>query len=415
MKNIYLTLLCLSTVFGLRAQVTDTVSLGAGYANQKWYSLQNDEQGFAPKNNWDLAFDVSSGFGTSIHINSPIGTMLWTYPLADTAAWNTLDTAGITLWTPQYNSDTSWNYGAFDVNITTNPNDVGWGIYNNFTHIITGDSLFVIKLSDGSYKKIWIINVAGGGYNFKYADLDGTNLQTVFINKSTYPGKNFSYYSLQTNSALDREPVASANWDLLFTQYTGFVPTPYTLTGVLSNRGVLVAQADNVANPLTYNNWPVHTLQTEINIIGSDWKNYSGAWYISQDTVYFVKSKVGDLWKLQFTGFGGASNGNFIFVKEKLSTASLEDINGNNNVQVFIYPNPSTNGNFTILTDLDKQYTNVKYSVIDQMGRVVTNGSLSNSKGIYAHTVNTNFLEAGVYSVIVSIDSNQLVQKLIIK
>lgn len=416
MKKLILPFAFMLISFAMQAQsVVDTVSLGAGYANQVWYSLENDEQGSAPKNNWDLAFETG-GFGTSIHINSVIGTMLWTYPHADTTGWATIDTTGMTAWTAKYNSDTSWSIGAFDKGmVTSNPNDVGWGIYNNITHVITGDSLFVIKLSNGAYKKLWIKNVINGGYNFVYANLDGTNTQTYFILKSNFNGKNFGYYSLQTNSELNREPAPTANWDLLFTQYTGFVPTPYTLSGVLQNKGIIAAQADNVANPATYENWFDHSFETAINVLGADWKTYSGAWYLSQDTVYFVKSKQGDIWKIIFTGFGGAGNGNFIFSKEKISTVGLDEINASSNIELSVYPNPVVNGSAQLVYSLNKDYTHANYTLIDMNGKIVANESLNNNAGFYTHSISTANLEKGVYFVNITIDNFTTQQKLIVQ
>jgi hypothetical protein len=336
--------------------------------------------------------------------------MLWTYPSADTTGWATIDTTGINSWVPKYNSDTSWVIGAFDKGaVTSNANDVGWGIYNSITHIITGDSLFVIKLSNGSYKKLWIINSTGTGYNFKYADLNGSNLQTKFISKSAYANKIFGYYSLQTNTALDREPVTTANWDLLFTQYTAFVPTPYTVGGVLSNKGVRVAQADNVSNPVTFNNWFGQPYKTAINEIGYDWKAFTTSWLIAQDTVYFVKSKTGDIWKMRFTGFGGSSNGNYIFSKEKLSTVG---INENNEVKasVSIYPNPSNSSNVTVLYDLEKNYSNAQLNIFDITGKLITQENLNNTIGFYSHTINTQNLKAGVYVVSIKLNNTTIQQ-----
>lgn len=415
MKKILLTTIIALSIFTTNAQVIiDTVSLGAGYANQKWYSLQNDEQGFSPKNNWDLAFDVS-GFGTSIHINSVIGTMVWTYPNADTTGWATLDTAGIGTWTPKYNSDTAWTIGALDKgNVTSNAFDVGWGIYNQFTHIITGDSLFVIKLGNGSYKKLWIQNATGTDYNFKYADINGSNPVTQSLTKSTYSGKLFGYFSIQNNTSLNREPVASANWDLTFLQYTGFVPTPYSVTGVLANKDVKVAQADDVTNPTTYNNWTAHSYSSRINEIGFDWKAYTNAWKLVQDTVYFVKSKQGDIWKLQFTGFGGASNGNFIFSKELISAVSVAELN-NSLASISVYPNPTSNGTTTLIYNLEKQFSLAELNVIDVTGKVLLTEKLNTNTGFYSHTINTQSLSAGVYFVSVKFDNKVVQQKLVVQ
>lgn len=416
MKKLLLNTACFLALASFKAQVViDTVSLGAGYANQKWYSLQNDEQGSAPKNNWDIAFDAS-GFGTSIHINSIIGTMLWTYPMADTTGWASLDTSGINSWKMKYNSDTTWTIGAFDKGaVLSNPNDVGWGIYNSITHIITGDSLFVIKLSSGAYKKLWIKNVAGGGYNFQYADLNGSNLQTQFLAKSNYTGKNFGYFSIQTNTALNREPVASANWDLLFTQYTAFIPTPYTVGGVLSNKGVKVAQANNVSTPTSYSNWPAHSYATAINEIGYDWKAFSTSWQLVQDTVYFVQSKAGDIWKLRFTGFGGSGNGNYIFAKEKLSSVGITELDGNLSASIAVYPNPSNGENVTLIYNFEKNFSKAEYTLYDLSGRLIQSENLNSNNGLFSHTINTAGLNTGLYIVSVTIDQKTIQQKIIIK
>lgn len=416
MKKTILTSLCALALSFLNAQIiTDTVSIGAGYSNQTWYSLQNGVQGTEFKNNWDIAFAVG-GYETSIHINSITGTMLWTYPHGDTSAWNNIDTTGINSWIPQYNSDTTWAIGAFDKGkVSSNPNDVGWGIYNFITHVVTGDSLFVIKLSNGTYKKLWIKNLAGGGYNFQYADLDGANLQTHFLPKSSYAGKNFGYFSLQTNTAIDREPVPSAGWDLLFTQYTAFVPSPYTVAGVLSNKGVEVAQVNNV-DQNTYNNWPSHTFTTAINEIGYDWKTFSSSWVIQDSLVYFIKSKSGDIWKLVFNGFGGSVNGNYIFTKEKLSTVGLEDLSGVSPATISLYPNPASNsGSVTLIYNFENNFHNAQLNIYDLSGKVVSNERLNNNSGFNTHTIQTANLKSGMYIVSVELDGLRIQQKLIIR
>lgn len=333
-------LLGILSVIGLSLQAQsglDTVSTGAGYSLEKWYSLQNDEQGSNPKNTWDLAFEVS-GMGSGIHINSSIGTMLWVYPNGDTSAWNAIDTTGLSSWTPYYNSDTSWSIGAFNQGTNGDPYDLGWGKYNMITHEVTGDSIYLLKLFNNSFKKIWIQKLAGGTYYFQYADLDGNNLQSVSLSKAPYSTKNLVYYSIQGNVVLDVEPAAS-DWDLVFKQYTAFIPTAYNVTGVLQNKGVTAVKVYPVDT--SYVQWTNHTFQTAINTIGYDWKSYSGTWQIKDSTIYFIKSKQGDIWKLVFTGFGGSSNGNFIFRKERLASTPSEASEWTLD-RILLYPNPAT-------------------------------------------------------------------------
>lgn len=395
--------------------INDTVSIGASYANQKWYSLQNDEQGSAPKNNWDIAFDVS-GFGSSIHINSLIGTLLWKYPTADTSGWSTLDTTGITAWPKLYNSDTSWAIGAFDKGMDlSNSFDLGWGEYNPTNHIVTGDSLYVIKLSNGAYKKLLIESLAGGIYSFSYADINGTNLQNALLTKSTYTGKNFGYYSIQTDLALDREPT-SANWDLIFTQYTTFIPSAYTVSGILANIGVKVAKANNIDDVTTYNNWNAHTFITPINEIGYDWKAFTGTAYAIEDSlIYFVKTNAGDIWKVVPTGFGGGSTGNYMFSKELLSSVGIKDEAKNNPALLSVYPNPSVGGNTTIIYDFENSVSSVVLNVYDLSGKTVYSEKLNSNSGLHTHNLITSVLKSGMYFITIEFEGESIQQKLIIQ
>lgn len=385
MKKIILTSICALSLYTSKAQVViDPVSIGAGYANQKWYSLQNDEQGSAAKNNWDIAFDVS-GYGTSIHINSIIGTLLWKSPSADTAGWSTVDTTGITTWTKLYNSDTTWAIGAFDKGIVVgDPYDLGWGVYSPITHIVTGDSLYIIKLSSGA------------------------SLQNGILTKSTYTGKNFGYYSIQTNAALDREAL-SANWDLMFTQYTTFIPNAYTVSGILSNKGVTIAQANNIGNVNTYNNWSAHTFITPINEIGYDWKTFNGVGYdITDSLIYFVKTNAGDIWKVIPTGFGGSATGNYMFSKEELSSTGITDAMGNTKSVLSIYPNPSSGGNATIIYDFENSVSSAVLNIYDLSGKNIYSEKLNNDNGLHTHNLNTSTFNSEMYFVTVEFEGKRI-------
>ncbi|MBK6986682.1 MAG: T9SS type A sorting domain-containing protein [Bacteroidetes bacterium] len=397
--------------------IIDTVSVGAGYANQKWYSLQNDEQGTQSKDNWDIAFEIN-GYAASILGNVQKSNFAVYRAPYSVAQYSTIDTSGISSWPLLYNSDTTWTVGAFNKGaISSNPNDLGWGVYNSSTHIISGDSCFVIKLSASSYKKIKLIDLNGGVYSFEYANIDGANPQVQSITKSNYTGKNFAYFDLTNNVVVDREPI-SANWDLTFVKYMSFVPpsgTPYGVTGVLSNKGVTVAQADNVASPATYNSWTAHTFNTAINTIGYDWKEINMstfAWDIKMDTVYFVKAKTGDIWKLRFTKFTGSSTGNFILYKEKLSSVGLQDLKGNIS-QVSLYPNPSTGNTTTLLFATETELSNVSVSIVDMTGRVVSTENTSVNTGLNKYELNTGSLNSGVYLIQLNAGTNTTTQKLI--
>lgn len=412
MKRILLTSFAFVAISGAQAQeVTDTVSLGTGYANQVWYSLENDNQAERPKAEWDIAFDVSS-FGTSVHANTANGTKVFTYPEGDASDWATVDISNIANWTEQYNSEVSWASGAFDQHLTADPFDVGWGIYNLSTHIVTGDSIFIVQLPSGDYKKLLIENMASGAYNFRYADVDGQNEVVDAITKADFSGKNFAYYSLETEGELDREP-ASADWDLVFTQYTSFVPTAYTVAGVLSNNGVSVAQAEGV-DQATYEDFSSETFSTDINIIGYDWKTFSGSWTLETDWVYFVSTAAGDMWKVVFTGFGGTGTGNFIFSKEKLSAVGVIE-NEANNFSFVTYPNPTVNGNTTVVYTMKNNAQEGTLFIYSLSGELVKTEQLATTAGIHTLPVTTNELNSGVYIIQLSVDGAATQQRLVVQ
>lgn len=416
MKKISLFFTLTTFVFGAHSQtIIDTVSTGATYANQVWYSLANDNQNSAPKNNWDLAFDVS-GQGSTILINSIIGTTLWNYPTADTSGWNSIDTSGINTWSKRWNSDTSWVMGAIGRYASlTNANDLDWGIYSQITHIVTGDSLYVIKLANGSYKKLHIKSLSGGVYSFRYADLNGNNLQNVSLTKSVYNNQNFGYYSIQNNTALTREPL-SANWDLLFTQYTAFIPTPYTVTGILQNKGVRVAQAKPVINAASYVNWTAHSFNSNINEIGYDWKVFTSSFVVEDSLVYFIKAKNGDLWKVIPMGFGGSSNGNHIFSKEKLTSVGLGDSKETELAQIALYPNPSHGENVSLVISTEKLSDVPVLTIYDLNGKLVQQQNLEGleNEQLKVIPLNTQTIPAGIYILNITTKNASINQKLVL-
>lgn len=416
-KGILAILLGAASITAQAQVVNDTVSVGASYANQIWYSLANDEQGTSPKSNWDLAFDAS-GFGSTILINAPTGTILYRYPHADTSGWATADTAGMGTWATRWNSDTSWAQGAMgkyaDV---SNPYDLDWGVYNLTTHVVTGDSLYIIKLANGDVKKLWIEKLTGNVYSFKYANMDGTNLQNATLDKSLYTGKNFGYYSLQNNAALNREP-ASNSWDLTFTQYSAFIPTAYTVTGILSNNGVQISKNTAIANTATYNAWSGASFNSAINGIGYNWKSFTGMAYAIEDsTVYFVKPASGDVWKVIMTGFSGSGTGSFMFSKEKLFTeTSVETVNGKAVTTMALAPNPSANGQqVAVIYSFEGQVPTATITICDLSGRTILADNLNTATGLQQYHMATSSMAPGMYVVTILAGESRTQQKLIVQ
>lgn len=409
------TVLAASVASFAQTVIDDSVTLGSGYANQVWYSLKNDEQGTQPKNNWDIAFNLKD-ITAPVMINSVAGTMLWGYPKATATGWaGAADTTGLSTWMARYNSDTSWALGAMG-NYTdpTNGFDLDWGIYDVGTHQILADSFYIVKLSNGAYKKLMIQSLISGTFTFKYADLNGSNEVTATVKKSDYAGKNFIYYSLQTGAAVDREPLA-VNWDLTFGQYTGFVPTAYTVTGVLHNRGVSVAQVGGLSDKNTYVSYGVHSFESAINVIGYDWKNSAGV--IKDSSVYFIYTNEGDVWKLIFTRFtsGMTGSGTISFSKQQLLSTGISNAIKEEVASLAVSPNPSTGGNVNIVYNLKNANSKVVVNLYDMTGRTVYTQQLKAEAGFYQHQLPAALLQPGAYIVSLQTDNGSAQQRLIVQ
>ncbi|MEZ5016854.1 MAG: T9SS type A sorting domain-containing protein [Flavipsychrobacter sp.] len=416
MKKQVLTVVATAMTLWATAQTTvkDTVSLGAGGANQVWYSLNNDEQAVQAKENWDLAFDTK-GVNTGIRINSGAGVELWGYPKGKVSAWSTVDTTGLSTWQKRWDSDTSWNYCAMGNYANPNdPFDLDWGRYDLNTHHVLGDSIYIIKLTDGSYRKLIIESLISAKYTIKYANLDGSNEKTATVDKTGFNAAAFGYYSIVNNKTVQREPT-HGDWELLFTKYTAFVPTPYPVTGVLHARGVKAVKAINIPNANAYNNYYAHTFSHEINTLGYDWKKYTGTGYdIADSTVYFLQKEDGEIWKLVFSGYGSA-NTSIMFSKTKLAAVTVKNKVQETIATVAVSPNPSFGNDVTVVYSFAKDEKLANISVYSLTGKLVISEKLDSSKGLHQYLIPASKLVSGTYVVVVSTADGRATQKLIVR
>ena len=396
-------------------QIFDVVSIGQGYTNQSFYSMANGEVNTITNTDWDLAFQIA-GFQASILINSKNNVKLYRSG-KDVNAWSNItpnDTVGVLNPANELNNqDTSWWSGAFNITANlSNQFDLGWGVYDFATHAVTGDSLHFIKLSNGSVKKIWIQQLANGIYYFAHADVDGSNEVNATLNKTAFAGKNFGYYSILNNVTIDREPNKNT-WDLTFMQYVTTVPFTYKVTGVLSNDSVTVAKAYPV-DVMNVNYWG-QNYSKYINTMGFNWKTFdlnSNQWLIEDSLVYFVNARPGQLWKMVFTGFGGASTGDFEFYKEQVSATGVAE-NGGQPALLSVYPNPAKDI-VKMTVYINKQNSGNSVSVFDINGRVVKQMTLENLEGLSEVTLSTADLSSGVYTVKVIADGAVATKRLVI-
>lgn len=393
------------------AQSPITVTTGPGYSQQTWYQLSTDAVTGAPLAEWDLAFEINGGFTASILANTQKGLAVYQAPYA-VAEWDVADTNGLAVsWTALHNSDTDWSTGALNRDANLDLFNLGWGIYDMVTHVVGGDSIYVVHLSSGAWKKLRIDALTGGTYHFTYADLDGTNEQMHALDKNDYMGKNFAYWSLEADAAIDREP-ASADWDLLFGKYMTDIGVWYGVTGALNNKGVRVVEVTGTPSTEAQMDW--NGFHDDINTIGYDWKTFNNGTFqyeIADSLTYFVQDGPGNIWKLVFSGFGGSSTGDISFTKELVSAVGMAEADAPS--AFVVYPNPVSGGAAQIVTDATAQDAYV--AILDLGGKLMRQQRLGALTGLGVSTIDVNGLAAGVYAVRLHADGAVRMGKLVIE
>lgn len=428
-----------STQTNAQGWVDDSVTMGAGYANDVFYSLKNGAQPAVSNTNWHLAFQmIPPGPGNVSILANHVQAGVKVYSLHMRAATNftTLSAADtIGKIAPEYelhNSDTNWNFGAFNhMADLSDPFDFSWGTYNMSTHSVNGDSLYLITITSGSTTeayKVWIRQYVSTPadsvrWEFRIAKFDGSEDTTVRIyRKPGYSDRLFAYYDVINKTVIDREPSRSA-WDIVFTRYKEYMPTAptvpyYPVMGVLSNLDVTVYQKDQALEDDTAG-FAGYAYNGIINEIGSDWKTFDATtmqWTFADSTYYFVKTNnTNEYYQLHFTGFGGTGNGKAFFKKRLLGTFATSVATINTPLETYkLVPNPAYN-DVSVVVDAKDAVKNAQLTVTDLMGRVVFRSAVQVNKGLNAYTLNTASVAAGTYIVTLTDGTWKATEKLIVQ
>ena len=424
MKKIFTLALLIAAFFtSMTAQVTlDTLTMGPNYSIQSWYKFETDKETKAPINNWDLAFTTKSA-DAGIFVNH---AALLYRAAAPASAWATMtvDTAALLAsGIQQVNTDTSWSVGALN-RTQNNVFDFGWGNYSVVTHNVTGDSVYVMKAAtDGKWRKFIIERLAlDTSYFVKIANLDGTNPISLEVKKGAYRGKNFGYYSFATAAQLDREPL-SKDWDVTVWRHWGLAADPtngsiqsYLLTGFLQNHGTSVAKV--IKRDTASDVFANQVFKSQINTIGADWKTFlqaTNVWKLADSTAYFVKTANGKIYKMIFTGFGGAGTGNAIFKRELVGQVTSTKVADDKIAALAVSPNPATDGYFNIVYDFGKTPQQANFQLFNLAGQAVYTQKLQNTEGVQILQMPTLNLTNGVYLARLTFDGQSLVRKVVIQ
>jgi hypothetical protein len=279
-----------------------------------------------------------------------------------------------------------------------------------------GDSLYVIKLRDGSYRKLWIMRKysSENKYEFRFANLDGSDDQRILLDCEPYSSRNFVGYSFATNEIVDFEPVPSNEWDLLFTRYIYTYPDGviYPVNGVLSNYGIKVNKFEHVAPD--YRLFDLESMDSTRSAIGWEWKYLDGnfVYHVVDSLVHFVQDQSGSIYRLVFKEFAGSSTGRIVLEKELISTAGIDNL-ASRLFHSGIYPNPASTVASLIL-DPGKNQT-VAVSISSLSGKTIRKERFQVIPDeLNQLPLSVDNLVNGVYLVHVTAGVNKAVHKLIV-
>lgn len=329
-----------------RPLVVDSISLGApsggfSYPNDVYYNMQNGAKTTVVGHNWHLAFAIRKAVPPTLFLQSATilanegrGVTVYQSP----HSWSTFDTTGHRSWSNPHNSDSSWDMGALNGGMNLQQFNFGWGVYNQQTHDITGNKVYLVRITVGSgqtatntFKKLTVLSLSQDSvWTFSYANIDNSDSTTISIDKSKYNNKLFAYHNLINDTTYDREP--ATKWDVLFTRYgayyTQFGQTIFSSnTGALSYPSVMVSKVMgvpvNIASPGAFTN--------SITGIGTDWKENPGPgqpnFLVKDSITYFIKDAMNAEFKMAFNSFSGSSTGIITFRRASTTpnTITLEN------------------------------------------------------------------------------------------
>ncbi len=427
MQRIFTLIFSLITLNSLLAQDLQQISCGAGYNQQSYVRIADGTEKKVNNNAWDLMFTAFGFQDAGIFINESSGSSMGqNLPqtelyYANTSDFNAIITLDSTITSTKYlNSEASWSFGAF--NETRNPAspfDFGWGVYNPAMQRVEGNKVFVIKLRDGSYKKIKIESLTGTNYNIKYANLDGSNEVVKSISKTTNnTAKQLVFYSFNTNDVVDVMP--TGGFDIMYGRYTSLARDPngtieqqYNVTGVLTGPGALVAVAKDI-NPKTvvFNDY-ADKFGTRIDLIGHDWKTLTGtSWLIPQDRAYFIKTVDKRVWKIVFIDFEGSATGTAVFEKTEISISSNSELTG---LETGISPNPIQDELIITLDNKGMIAKQLNIEIMDQTGRMVLKNTIAHFDGFNVLSVNAAEWNSGLYIIRISNEKQESITQKFVK
>jgi hypothetical protein len=429
-KILFLTASMLTIASSVKSQtvITDTVSMGPGYANFAFYNVSTGVKNKMPINSWHMSH-TSNTRDNALKFNHTGDAFVYLYPNGDNKSFANFDTTGWSKWLKPYNDLVKHEEGALNKQKSSNMWDFSWGVYDAATHKVVGDSMYLITLGKGQnmrfFKFMPVSQESNGDFIFTIAELNGSNAVTDTLKQSLANGATYKYFNFSTMKQVDGEPDAMEGWHLNFTRY--YVPTlnqgvyiPYITAGVESKRGIRIAKFKGLAwsdlqskhvqliDDANADTSGGKGFRNELTRVGHDWKSFNGQAFVVADSMNYIvevpTTSGKEFWGVRFTGFGGSATGNVILQRVLLTSLSSSEALTK---QFVIFPVPATNELF-VKSINNSQINTINIYSLD--GRLVTTQNVGLNEEISA--LNISNLTAGQY--IVEVRHNEGTQSQII-
>ena len=425
MKKTLLSIALFAGFTSLNAQsVSDSAMMNPGYTTDIFYSMKNGFVDSSSNLTWHLAFAVRPSLfpnntlqSTSIRINEARGVKVFKSNFTN-AQWSSFDSSGFGGWAKLHDNDSSWDLSAFNDGLNITQFNYGWGSYDMSSHDVIGTNIYLIQVSANNYRKFMIQRlVYDSQWVFTFANLDGTDSNTVKITKSDYANKLFAYYNLTNKTQFNREPNQNL-WDMVFSYFNTPVflgpppAVPYNVAGVLCNPKSPSARIMHVdKNTVTPSS--VY-LNGQINNISWDWSNPPmgpppADYSLIDSMAFFVQCQTDNRpYRLYFTKFTTTDPGKFVFNKQWFAGTGIADVK---NVQssFSVYPNPTSSALNIVL---DGTIKNATVRIYDITGKNISSQTLINQNQTNVDVSNFN---KGIYFITIEGDGIKTSKKFIVE
>lgn len=412
--------------FWIQAQEFAIFEVGPSYVNQAFYSFSSNEASTVTNESWDLAFSAWGDTDATIYLNESLWLGIGQPPqapvrlfLAPTRDFDDVIDPGM-ITTELQNDEIDWNTGAGNsTRDVQNVNDYGWGELDPMTGVINGTNVFVLQTRSGAMLKLFVETLENGMYTIRHADLDGSNEDTLRIQKSAFAGQSLAFYSFDDGQFVNDQ--IDAGWDLFFGRYTTDIDNgiggtfPLTVTGTLSGEGTTVAEVRGMDPFMIEFDDYQDSLKSRMDIIGHDWKDFDNyAWVIPSDLSYFVKTRNDHLYHVIFIDFGGSSSGEIIFEYFDLGVfTSTQDVQPSEISAFEVFPT-LTSASVQLVFEL-KEKAKTTIEVVDMNGVLHRSFTTSFASGLHARTLSLQQLPAGMYAVQMRTENGVVARRVVVE